>query len=171
MNNLTKAAVLTGLLLIAVACSSSKPTVSAASTTTLAAPPAAGDSTTTTASSSDGDPAAYCAKLAAATDTRAALAAAIGTPNQAAAVADTQATNQDLVTSAPAAIHDDLVAVFHLSEMGVTALLSNSTADKMAALQAEQAAAKDPANVAAQADYKAWVQANCGDLSAKILGG
>jgi len=172
MTNFTRTAVLAGLLLVAVGCSSSKPTATAGSSTTTSAGGAGGASSTTTAASgSGGDTTAFCAKLAAEVDQTAALRAAIGTPDQDAKVADIKAANADIEASAPADVADAVTKFYAISELGVAALSSNSPADKAAAVQAAAAAAKDPSSQAAIADFKTWVQANCGDQAAKILQG
>jgi hypothetical protein len=167
MKNLMKTVALAGVLLIAVACSSSK----TATTSPTSAAPAAGASTSTTAktSSSSGDTAAFCAKLAAEADQTTAFAASVGTPAQAAKLADLKAANADIAASAPDAIHDAVAKFYAISELADNALTSTNPAEKAAAVKAAADAAKDPAAKSAIADYTAWVQANCGDQTSKIL--
>ena len=126
MKNLLKVTAVAGLLLIAVGCSSSK-------TATTSPTSAAGGSTTTTvakSSSGSGDAAAFCSKLAAEADQTKAFAAAVGTPDQAAKLADLKAANADIAASAPDAIHDAVAKFYAISELADTALSSGTPAEK-----------------------------------------
>ena len=164
------------ILLITVAGCSTSPSSSASLSTTTTQAPAAGagsaDTTTTTPSATGGDPGAFCSMLATGVDKAGALIAAVGTPQLAANLAEVKADNDAVVAAAPADIHDALVKFYAISEAARRALdPSLSAADKRAAASDAATAAGTPEAKAAIADYKAWVQAHCGSLSAKILSG
>ena len=171
----TAVATLSFVLFAAAGCGSSKPSTAAPSTT---APASAGATSTsaaaaTTVKASGGlDSAAFCAKLADETEKTAGLAAAIGTPQQAAKLAEIRAANASIVAAAPAELHAAIVTVYKVSELAQKALDPTlGAADKRAAGAAAAAAAGAADTKAAIATYKAWVQAHCGALSSKILSG
>ena len=110
--------------------------------------------------------------LADGTDTTAAFMAALGTPDQAAKLAEVKADNDAIVAAAPAEIHDAVTQFYAISETARAALDPTlSAADKRAAGAAAAAAATTPEAKAAIADYRTWVTANCGSLTTKILAG
>jgi len=161
-------------VLIAFAgCSSTKSSTSSSATT--ASPPTTattGAAASTTAKPSTGDAAAFCTKLASEADLTAGFAASIGTPQQAAKLAEIKAANDAILAAAPADIHDAISTVYQVSETARKALDPTlSAAEKQAARAAATSAISDPKVKSAIASYKAWVTANCGSLTSKILSG
>ena len=164
------AATLVFVLVGLAGCSSTKSSTAASSSTSTASTSAAGATSTTAGGS--GDPSAFCAQLAADTEKTAGFAASIGTPQQAAKLAEIKADNDAVLAAAPAEIHDAIASVYRVSELAQAALDGTlSAADKRAASAAASAAVATPEVKAAIASYKDWVGANCGSLSAKILSG
>jgi hypothetical protein len=161
------------IFVAATGCSSKSSSSASPSSTTAAPASGSGGSTTSTkAAASGGDAGAFCTMLAADTDKTAAFAASIGTPEQAAKLAEVKADNDAVLAAAPSDIHDAVAKVYAVSEIARKALdTSLSPAEKRAAGSEAAAAVGTPEVKAAIADYKTWVQANCGDLSAKILAG
>jgi hypothetical protein len=165
MKSLTRTAVLVVLLVVAASCGSSK-------STTASTNPSAGVATTTTKAAAGTNTGGFCTRLAAETEATSALAASLGTPDQAAKVAQIKSDNAAILAAAPAEIHDAIVKVYAVSELASDALSGTaSAADRAATAKATAAAASDPAFKTAIADYTAWVKANCGDQTAKILSG
>jgi hypothetical protein len=147
------------------ATTASPPTTASASVTTVSGAP-------TTAKASTGDAAAFCTKLASEADLTAGFAASIGTPQQAAKLAEIKAANDAILAAAPADIHAAIATVYQVSETARKALDPTlSAADKQAARAAATSAIVDPKVKSAITSYKAWVTANCGSLSSKILSG
>lgn len=158
-------------------CSSTKSSTSSSATTASPPSTAAATATTvatapTTVKASTGDAAAFCTKLAAEADLTAGFAASIGTPQQAAKLAEIKAANDAILAAAPADIHDAIATVYAVSETARKALDTTlSAAEQQAARAAATSAIADPKVKTAIASYKAWVTANCGSLSGKILSG
>ncbi len=110
--------------------------------------------------------------LAADTGKTAAFAASIGTPTQAAKLAEITADNDAILAAAPAGVHDAVAKVYAVSALARAALdPSLSATDKAAAGARAATAVGTPEVKAAITDYKTWVQANCGSAAAKILSG
>jgi hypothetical protein len=165
------AATLLSLLLLAAGCGSS---VSKTSPTSAGSSPstAAGGASTTTAAASGMGTDAFCSLLASETEKTAGFAAAIGTPQQAAKVAEIKAANDEVLAAAPPSIHAAIAKVYAVSEIARKALDTTLTpAQKRAAGLAAAAAVRTPGVTGAIARYKAWVTANCGGLAPKILSG
>jgi len=162
------------LLVTVVGCSSSQSSSTSSSTTTPQAPAtgAGSSDSSTTAGAVGGDTAGFCSRLATGVDKAGALIAAVGTAELAAKLAEVKADNDAIVAAAPGELRDSLVKFYAISEVARRALDPGlSAADKRAAATQAAAAAGTPEAKAAIADYKSWVQANCGALSAKILSG
>ena len=110
--------------------------------------------------------------LAADTEKTASFRASIGTPQQAAKLAEVKADNDAVLADAPSEIHDAIAKVYAVSELARKALEGGlSPADKAVAAGKAATAVASPEVKAALADYKAWVQSNCGSLAPKILAG
>ena len=86
------------VLVFAAGCGSSSSSKSSSSTT---APDASGGSSTTAAKPSGADAGAFCSMLAADTEKTASFAASIGTPQQAAKLAEVKADNDAVLADAP----------------------------------------------------------------------
>lgn len=171
MKRIATAATVVFLALAAAGCGSSSASKSSSSSTT-SPDRSAGGSSTTAAKTSGGDAGAFCSMLAADTEKTASFAASIGTPQQAAKLAEIKADNDAVLADAPSEIHDAITKVYAVSELARKALESGlSPADKSAAGRTAASAVGTPEVKAAIADYKAWVQANCGSLAPKILAG
>ena len=161
------AAVVTFLLVTASGCGSSSASTASSSSTT--APTGA---TTTTAATSGGSTTAFCTTLASAAAKTGALAASIGTPQQAAKLAEIKADNDAIVAAAPSAIRGAVTKFYEISNLARAALdQSLSPAERAAAGGRAATAVATPEAKAAIADYKAWVSANCGSLATTILAG
>jgi hypothetical protein len=127
---------------------------------------------TTTKATAGTNAGEFCTRLAAETEETSALAASLGTPDRAAKMAPIKSDNAAILATAPAEIHDAIVKVCAVSELATDALSSTaSAADRAASAKATTAATSDPTVKTAIADYTAWVKANCGDQTAKILSG
>ena len=168
MRQTFKAAAVVTFLLVAVAgCGSSS--ASKASSPSTTAPPGA---TSTTGARSGGSPTAFCSLLAADTGKTAAFAASIGTPQQAAKLAEIAADNTAIVAAAPSEIRGAVTKFFEIATLARAALDRGlSPAEKAAAAGRTATAVATPEAKAAIADYKAWVSANCGSLATTILSG
>ena len=173
MKRLAAGALLSLLLVAAVSCGDSKTDTSSTKPTNTTAgtmKPADGSGASTTAMStnSGGDAGDFCTKLADETEKTAGFAASIGTPQQAAKMAEISTDNASILAAAPSDIHDAIAKVYAVSETSMQAL---SATDKVAAAKAATDAMKDPAVTKALADYSAWVKSNCADKATKILAG
>jgi len=163
---LTSVITLCFLVAVATGCGSSSAKSSSSTTTT----PNASNKSTTSASATS--PAAFCSMLAADTDKTAAFAASIGTPTQAAKLAEIKADNDAIVAAAPSGVRDAVTKFYKISGLARAALDPSLSAGAKAAAAAQAtAAAAGPDAKAAIANYKVWVQTNCGSLSSKILSG
>ena len=161
------AAIVTFLFVAAPGCGSSTASKASSSSTTALA-----GATTTAAATSGGSTTAYCSMLATAAGKTAAFAASIGTPQQAAKLAEIKADNDAIVAAAPSGIRSAVTKFYGISNLARAALdPSLSPADKAAAGQRAATAVGTPEAKAAIADYKAWVSANCGSLATTILSG
>ena len=162
------AAIVTFLFVAAPGCGSSTASKASSSSTTALA----GATTTAAAATSGGSTTAYCSMLATAAGKTAAFAASIGTPQQAAKLAEIKADNDAIVAAAPSGIRSAVTKFYGISSLARAALdPSLSPADKAAAGQRAATAVGTPEAKAAIADYKAWVSANCGSLATTILSG
>ncbi len=161
------AAVVTFLFVAAPACGSSGASKASSSSTT-----APTGSTTTTAATSGGSSTAFCSMLATAAGKTAAFAASIGTPQQAAKLAEIKADNEAIVAAAPSGVRSAVTKFYEISNLGRAALdPSLSPAEKAAAGGRAATEVGTPEAKTAIADYKAWVSANCGSLATTILSG
>ena len=163
---LTFAVMLGYLVAVASGCGSSS---SKGSSSTTTAPKASSNGS---GSGSGKSPVAFCSMLAADTDKTAAFAASIGTPTQAAKLAEINADNGAILAAAPSDVHDAVAKFYEVSALARAALDPSLSAGAKAAAAANAATAVGtPEAKAAIADYKTWVQTNCGSLSSKILSG
>ena len=161
------AAIVTFLFVTAAGCGSSS--ASKASSPSTTAPTGA---TTTTGAPSGGRPTAFCSLLATDAGKTAGFAASIGTPQQAAKLAEITADNNAIVAAAPSEIRGAVTKFYEISTLARAALdQSLSPAEKAAAGGRAATAVATPEAKAAIADYKAWVSANCGSLATTILSG
>ena len=163
---LTFAVTLGFLVAVASGCGSSS---SKGSSSTTTAPKASSNGS---GSGSGKSPVAFCSMLAADTDKTAAFAASIGTPSQAAKLAEIKADNDAILAAAPSDVHDAVAKFYEVSALARAALDPSLSAGAKATAVAKAATAVGTPEVkAAIANYKTWVQTNCGSLSSKILSG
>ena len=165
------AVVLVVAAFVASSCGGSTTVAKDTTTSTTSASGSAGNSTTVPAAASSGGNAGdFCAKLTDELDKSKALAASVGTPAQAAALAEIETANASIVAAAPPELHDTMIKINEMSAAARNALTA-TPADRAAAAKAAAATVSDPAVKAATATYTAWVTTNCGASATAILNG